>query len=631
MKETVLSVWIQRVLLALFFLLPISATPWSYDQFELPREILYLAGLWVILLLALGEIISGGEIPKFTKLSLWIPLIAVLILVSWIHSPLAYHGLRTVVSLLLTLAVLWLITAHISLALLHRCLWATLIGGWINSILGISQYTGKDPFFVDVLSAGAIVGRHYTGGLFGNPNLLGIFLAQTIIGTCILLVWNWNDRRVRTIALVSLLLFGIVSFLALALAAIVALAVAAAVAFFIALSSFRIPWRRHAVVGGLLITGLVVLFGLMLTKDQKNASRIKDIYQGLLAGDWEMAGHGRFHANRLAWQMASNRPWFGHGPGTFAYLYFDYRIKNYPGTNQGIANPEQYTERVHDEYLQCAAELGWPALFLVLAGLGSLTVWAFLWLRKTPADLNGLPSLPPAKSKLTKKQRKKLSTAKPEDTNVLLWLGCAWALLTLICTCMNAFANFTVHTSHSVLPALLSVSFLLALSQRSVPTGFSRSEKTRAVNRWVTRGIVVFSLAGMIFLGRIYWANCLERSAFQSLQKWQTSSLGQDAPPPTDELIRELKEASSLDPSNFHVTQMLGAAHLFRREPREALAALSRSLRWRKDPETYLNYGIALAEMGRTEEARESFRQGLLYLPHHSKLRAAVDWLETLN
>lgn len=63
---------------------------------------------------------------------------------------------------------------------------------------------------------------------------------------------------------------------------------------------------------------------------------------------------------KYAWQFACERPVFGYGPDCFFDLYY---------LKTGVLN-----QRPHNEFLQIAASLGFPALAFYLSGLGSLFV-----------------------------------------------------------------------------------------------------------------------------------------------------------------------------------------------------------------------------------------------------------------
>jgi O-antigen ligase len=69
-----------------------------------------------------------------------------------------------------------------------------------------------------------------------------------------------------------------------------------------------------------------------------------------------------------AFQMASDQPVFGFGPGTFETIYPYYRSPDLWNTTTGFA---------HNEFLQAASECGWPALGLVLVFL-AVVFWN-LW------------------------------------------------------------------------------------------------------------------------------------------------------------------------------------------------------------------------------------------------------------
>jgi tetratricopeptide (TPR) repeat protein len=146
---------------------------------------------------------------------------------------------------------------------------------------------------------------------------------------------------------------------------------------------------------------------------------------------------------------------------------------------------------------------------------------------------------------------------------------------------------------------------------------------------WLLFFVLPLGLAGAFWLARPYRAACIEQTAFRHLSQLQAAGLS-GGNIPGDRLVADLERAVSLDPGNAHLFQMLGATHLFRNELDKALAALSNSIKLRKDPEVLLNYGLALAAAGRKAEARTSFQQGLLFLPDHPQLKAALAWIDRL-
>ncbi len=72
----------------------------------------------------------------------------------------------------------------------------------------------------------------------------------------------------------------------------------------------------------------------------------------------------RFDLWSAGWQMAVEQPLWGFGPGTFQTVYASFRPEFLWNTT---------TPAAHNEYLQVAAECGWPAL-----GFTVLFLWAVI-------------------------------------------------------------------------------------------------------------------------------------------------------------------------------------------------------------------------------------------------------------
>ncbi len=115
-----------------------------------------------------------------------------------------------------------------------------------------------------------------------------------------------------------------------------------------------------------------VWLGWLLVQRRGARAGVAWLALGLLAG-WIVAGNvlvhrwrsaevweGRREIQAAAWSMAAARPWTGHGIGSFPWVYREFRTFD---TGEEV-------EHAHNDWLELAAELGWPAAAggLVLTG-----------------------------------------------------------------------------------------------------------------------------------------------------------------------------------------------------------------------------------------------------------------------
>ena len=71
-----------------------------------------------------------------------------------------------------------------------------------------------------------------------------------------------------------------------------------------------------------------------------------------------------------AWQVATDRPWLGVGPGNFRYAYTRYRAEQVDSTATALTH--SLVEYAHNDYLHIASERGFVALGLYLLLLRSV-------------------------------------------------------------------------------------------------------------------------------------------------------------------------------------------------------------------------------------------------------------------
>lgn len=85
--------------------------------------------------------------------------------------------------------------------------------------------------------------------------------------------------------------------------------------------------------------------------------------------------------------------------------------------------------------------------------------------------------------------------------------------------------------------------------------------------------------------------------------------------------IEILRQAQRRDPLEIGLPTARGTQHYLLKQPQAAIDAYEESLRLEPRPETYIYLGLALNQLGRTEEAVRAFRTGLRIDP---RLRVQV-------
>jgi O-antigen ligase len=118
-----------------------------------------------------------------------------------------------------------------------------------------------------------------------------------------------------------------------------------------AITFLRMPFNRRyklILVGALLLLGGIGFAAKYAGFFQKGATSVV----------------ARFDYWRAALQVATTRPLFGSGPGTFAIEY------------QQLKRPEAEMSRlVHNDYLEQASESGWPGFLLYAAFVAGALAW----------------------------------------------------------------------------------------------------------------------------------------------------------------------------------------------------------------------------------------------------------------
>jgi hypothetical protein len=186
-----------------------------------------------------------------------------------------------------------------------------------------------------------------------------------------LAIFMWVDRSVPRwlVGLSLLLILGMIlatgsrgGWIASGVAALIAI---------LGVAWLRAPdqWRRAAKWSSLTVGALaVVLVGLYLA-----GFRPGFLFRGTL-GD-------RLPVMRAGWEMFLDRPWLGHGPGSFPWLVDGYLGPTYPGTEARIV-----WNNAHNGYVGLLAEFGMVGTVLLVGSVFAVVVLSLRGIRNGPPD-----------------------------------------------------------------------------------------------------------------------------------------------------------------------------------------------------------------------------------------------------
>ena len=349
--------------------------PFADAAFDAPKRTCVLFGA---ALAALGLAWSGA-LPDWRRWSRSARLIAICLasLVAWLllatllspHPELAWPALRR--------GLLFLLLIPIGAAAAFdgrggRTLFVVLvIAVGSNALISLLQAVGLElPF--DVAQVG---GRFKTGALLGNEGYVALACALLgAAGVAIALAGAATRARWLGTGLVVLALAAIAANRQATSA--VALLVAAAV-----IIAVRCNARRIAAM----VFGAVALVAVSAVVPPLRAATWAQAPIGVEA--WQRLTTWRLGAWVAALDMAAARPWTGYGPGTFGAEQQVHRFASELALHERFVQPLGASfVYAHEDYLQLAAEGGWPALLFALAAL-SLTMGALVSRRRMPTDV----------------------------------------------------------------------------------------------------------------------------------------------------------------------------------------------------------------------------------------------------
>lgn len=438
---------------------------------------------------------------------------------------------------------------------------AMLASGAAVSAVALLEWTGHGPFGVGAVDMG-FAGRAH--GTLGNPDFLGGWLAM-LLPAGVAFAFAAEARAAEGLPSARPYVYGAVVLMTAALAATEARA-----AWLAGAAGVGVAWRhgrRDLAAGGR---------GVNIPRALKSAAWVLALtavafaaWRGALparmreAFDFRSeAWRSRIFLSACALDLAKEHPWVGVGPGGFTDGFLR---KQGERLTAGSSEPWRYTHDAHNDWLQTAAETGWPG-FLLWVGIW-IQALRLAWRRKGP----GGAALAGGLVALAVQGLFHFPLSIPASAG-LVWLGLAQA------AAWEAEARGStapLQRWHAGLAALLLLGASALLLRQA------------AASALLNAGNSLERRPGALALARPHWA-----------------------------------AAARLTPQDARPWLRLGRAELERGAAHDAVDAWQRALAAHPElPEAWINLGLALAQAGSLETAVQALRQGAALNP-----RSAEAW-----
>lgn len=338
---------------------PLFYSPAGHDGFRLPKELLLRASAIAILAALATMAILDGPRALLARLPRG--------KVAWVAGGIAAWTLITTAfstnrlvswpAVIYTATLLaFFVGAYVAIGDrgAKPLLVVALCGAIPNALLAILQRTAIwNPFHLD--PGNALLTAHLrTTALLGNANDVGSYLLPVAVATAI---WALVTRRAGWWAAAGVVVAGLMASEALS-------AIGGFFAGCIAVM-LLIP-RRGKTLRWTAIALLVIAAAGIVTVGRQ---RFATIGVAIHEADYPTLTSQRIFPIAIAWDMFTQRPLTGQGPGTFKYHYLEYRMRFNERHPQWIfAGNENYAQ-AHCDHLQLLAEEGILGYALFAAAL----------------------------------------------------------------------------------------------------------------------------------------------------------------------------------------------------------------------------------------------------------------------
>lgn len=381
------QIWIERLIAALVFLVPLVIFPLSQDAFALPK--LMVARVFIFCLIILwikGEVRRNGlrglsrgffssplDVPvwTFVGVSLLATIFSTNSGLSWRGMYYFYfEGLQTII---LYWMVYLVVKNNVGKTGQEVVIKAILIGSGFVGVYAIIQRLGFDP--LPWLSSP----QPRVWSTLGNPNFLGAYLAMVIP---LALDRVTELRRTRWQKLYLIALLGVLLF---------ALAFSASRAAFVALFVALIVWvvLKAKTQGNfrcwILMVVAVSLFVILAGRLVEKESQPGPVTRMASLANWKEPNiASRLSGWKVALVMVEKRPLLGYGLDTFGLHFRRFMPDGYEQLTMQNANPAY----AHNELLQKAATTGFLG-----AGIYLWLIISVVWVGFRTAHRAKVPGL----------------------------------------------------------------------------------------------------------------------------------------------------------------------------------------------------------------------------------------------
>ncbi|MEO8215483.1 MAG: O-antigen ligase family protein [Acidobacteriota bacterium] len=354
--------WLWRVVALLVLAIPLMFSPSGKDLFNLPKDILFRAGMIAIAAILVMAWPSSASL--FSRRDWRKPSVAIALgALAWTAVAAVFSSDRGIsaVSLATTaaLTLFYLLTLRLAVRQELQAIWLLLVPAILNALMVMMQESGLQPLNVERLSYDPHLS---TTGFLGNPNVAGAFLTGPALAAVALAVATRGRRRYVALATAAVLLVGILASRTLTSL----LAYGTGMAAMVAVSSWRMALKLAAPA----LIAAVIFINLYAPLRY----RVRSLIHSARTGEYNLLLTNRLTPFLAAGTMAADHPLLGIGPGTFGHHYFDYKIlaeARHPGLVTDIQRSSwsfSFSE-VHNDHLEVLAETGLPGYLLFLGAL----------------------------------------------------------------------------------------------------------------------------------------------------------------------------------------------------------------------------------------------------------------------
>jgi len=342
--------------------LPLIFFPGQPDVFRLPKTIAFRAEAILIAAVTLMAIALGARLPRITWRDRWVAIPLATIGLTALLTALSTNRLVSIDALVSTVATAVVFFATLFVA--PRRGWFLLAlplgAAVINTLLVIVEELdlwmpfGTQPGLKHHLQCSA---------LLGNPNEIGSYLGAAALA-CVAGALVMRSMKLGAIA--SLLIVGLI--VSQTLTALIAFAAALFMLF--AMTSVR------AALKAAVITAIVAIVIVMSVAPLR--TRVTNMLLWARSGNYNAVVTERLTPFLAAWEMFTDHPIAGVGPGAFGWQYYDYKLRveaHLPELRNAFNRGVNFGE-VHNDHLQLLAEGG---VIGYLCFLALLTALASIW------------------------------------------------------------------------------------------------------------------------------------------------------------------------------------------------------------------------------------------------------------